>query len=148
MSEADTTKVDKNKWRTGETNIQNSTMGHYLSTILYAKTGRQDDARIAYNNLLNAYSDQPKTSRDNFPNSQHLKKLVSSNSYNVLVKAFIGRPPSKNQNDIRLYFEEIDTYLKYSLPELQLYNSSVVSIQISVNGKEISDNLNIIEHLE
>ena len=37
LSEADTTKVDTDKWKTGETNIQNSSMGHFLSTILYSK---------------------------------------------------------------------------------------------------------------
>lgn len=148
LSEADTTKVDTDKWKTGETNIQNSSMGHFLSTILYSKTGKQDDARIAYNNLLTAYQDQPKTKSDHFPNSRELQTLLNPNSYNVLIKAFTGRSPAKNQNDLRIYFEEIDTYLKYSLPVLQLYNSSVTSIRVSVNGEEIINDLNMIEHLD
>ena len=123
-------------------------MGHFLSTILYAKTAKQDDARIAYHNLLTAYQDQPKTKSDNFPNSKELQTLLNPTSYNVLIKAFTGRSPSKNQNDLRIYFKEIDTYLKYSLPVLQLYNSSVTSIRVSVNGEEIINDLNMIEHLD
>lgn len=148
LSEADTSKVDEGKWHSGETNIQNSAMGHYLSTILYAKTGKLDDARISYNNLIKSYGDQPSLARDNTPTSDELETLMNPNSYNVLVKVFSGRSPTKKQNDIRLYFDEIDTYLKYSLPELQLYNSSVSSIRVSVNGNKQSEILKTIEHLD
>ncbi len=148
LSEADTSKVDQQKWRTGETNIQNSAMGHYLTTILYAKTGKIDDARISYSNLVKSYADQPSLARDNTPSSQELETLMNPNSYNVLVKVFTGRSPSKKQNDIRLFFDEIDTYLKYSLPELELYNSSVASIRVKINGHEQTEVLKTIEHLD
>ena len=148
LAEADTSKVDTDKWKSGETNIQNSAMGHYLSTILYAKTGKLDDARISYNNLVSSYRDQPSLARDNTPTASQLETLMNPASYNVLVKVFSGRSPSKEQNDIRLYFDEIDTYLKYSLPELHLYDSSVSSIRINVNGVEYTDKLETIEHLD
>lgn len=97
LSEADTSKVDEGKWHSGETNIQNSAMGHYLSTILYAKTGKLDDARISYNNLIKSYGDQPSLARDNTPTSDELETLMNPNSYNVLVKVFSGRSPTKNK---------------------------------------------------
>jgi len=147
LAKADTSKIDKNKWKTGDTNIQNSAMGHYLSTILYAKTGKLDDARISYNNLIKSYQDQPSQARDNIPSSGELANLMNPNAYNVLVKVFTGRSPSKSQNDTRLYFAEIDTYLKFSLPELNLYSSSVSKIQVSVDGKT-PITLNTIEHLD
>jgi hypothetical protein len=148
LAEADTSNVDQDKWKTGETNIQNSAMGHYLSTILYAKTGKVDDSRISYNKLISSYSDQPSSARYNTPSPRELQTLMNPNSYNVLIKAFTGRSPSKSQNDIRLYFEEIDTYLKYSLPELELYDTSVASIRVTVNGEQHSEELKTIEHLD
>lgn len=97
LSEADTSKVDEGKWHSGETNIQNSAMGHYLSTILYAKTGKLDDARISYNNLIKSYGDQPSLARDNTPTSDELETLMNPNSYNVLVKVFQVDHQQKNK---------------------------------------------------
>lgn len=147
LAKADTSKIEQGKWKTGETNIQNSAMGHYLSTILYTKTGKIDDARISYNNLIKAYEDQPTGGRDNTPTPRELTKLMNPDAYNVLVKVFTGRSPSKSQNDTRLYFEEIDTYLKFSLPELDLYQSTVSKIQVSVNGENPTQ-LHTVEHLD
>lgn len=147
LAKADTTKIEQDKWKTGETNIQNSAMGHYLSTILYAKTGKIDDSRISYNNLLKAYEDQPSGGRDNTPSPRELTMLMNPNAYNVLVKVFTGRSPSKSQNDTRLYFDEIDTYLKFSLPELELFPSSVSEIRVTVGGQQ-PVRLHTIEHLD
>ncbi len=147
LAEADTSEINENNWRSGETNIQNSAMGHYLSTILYAKSGKPDDARISLNNLFKSYNDQPSLARDNTPSPSELSNLTNPASYNVLIKAFSGRSPSKIQNDIRIYADEIDTYIKFSLPELEMYESIVSSIQVQVNSQEPKE-LYTIEHMD
>lgn len=135
LSKADTTHIEPSKWKTGKTNFQNSAFAHYLSTILFSKTGKSDDARISYNNLIKAFSDQPHLYRGRIPTSNELSRLLRPNSYNVLVTAFSGRSPQKIQIDTRLYFGEIDTYLKFSLPQLRLYDSQVARISVSVDNE-------------
>lgn len=147
LSEADTTSSDPNKWKTGNTNVQNSAFAHYLSTVLYAKTGKPDDARISLSNLFTSYSDQASLYSGNPPSRKELSDLQNPNAYNTLVTVFSGRSPEKEQNDLRFYFAEIDTYLKYSLPELHLYNSQVDRIQISVDGAPASE-VHLIENMD
>lgn len=147
LSKADTTQTDPDKWKTGETNVQNSALGHYLATILYAKTGKSDDARISYNNLVKAYSDQPSVYGNNTPDPRALFQLTEPNSYNVIIKAFSGRSPVKRQNDTRFYFKSTDTYLKFSLPELELYPSQISHVKIKVdNGTP--GTISLLEHMD
>ncbi len=147
LSKADTTNTGADKWATGTSNIQNSTLGYYLSTILYAKTNKPDDARIAHQNLLKAHYEQ--SSFFNYDAFDHHKfdHLTDPNSYNVLVKAFSGRSPMKVQDDNRIYFEDSDTYIKISFPVLLNYQSKVHSVTVSVNGTS-SQELDTIEHLD
>lgn len=56
FSKADST--GKTEWSSGKVNIQNSAFSHYLSTILYAKSGRPDDARIEFEKINIAFRDQ------------------------------------------------------------------------------------------
>ena len=147
LSKADTTSTGSDKWKTGATNVQNSTMAHYLSTILYAKTGKLDDARISYNNLVKAYSDQAQVYDAQTPSPRELAQLTDPNAYNVMITVFSGRSPQKKQNDVRFYFAEIDTYLKFSLPNLELYNSQISRIKISVDGQNPSE-IRLVENMD
>ncbi|MCG8374452.1 MAG: hypothetical protein MI700_13005 [Balneolales bacterium] len=147
LAKADTSGVDPDKWKTGETNIQNSAMGHYLSTILFAKTGKPDDARISYNNLLKSYSDQPSVYNFKAPASQELMMLTEPGSYNVLVSAFTGRSPIKEQNDIRFYWEPTDSYFKFSLPGLVPFDSEVGTVKIVVNS-QFPQEVSLIENMD
>ena len=147
LSEADTTSTDPGKWKTGDTNIQNSAMANYLSTVLYAKTGKRDDARISYNNLVKSYADQASLYGNKMPSPRELAQLTDPNAYNVMVTVFSGRSPKKEQNDLRFYFAEIDTYLKFSLPELELYNSQVERVRISVDGRPSSE-IRLVENMD
>lgn len=146
LSKADTTSTDPDKWKTGETNVQNSALGRYLSAILYAKTNKPDDARIEYENLLKAYQEQPSVYAFDNPSAEELKKITDPDAYNVLVKCFTGRGPTKTQNDLRIYLDESDTYLKFSLPTLQMYNSQVRSVNVKVNGEQVP--LHLIEEMD
>lgn len=53
----------------------------------------------------------------------------------------------KVQDDSRIYFEEADTYLKFSFPVLLKYESEVSSVKVSVNGTSYNK-LTTIEHLD
>lgn len=147
LSKADTTETDQDKWKAGTTNVQNSALGRYLSTILYAKTNKPDDARIEVENLMQAYRDQPSIYSFDNPSAEELQILTHPDSYNVLVQAFSGRAPIKKQNDVRLYLKESDTYLKFSLPTLHTFNSQVRSINVKVNNDE-TVKLDLIEEMD
>ncbi|MEX0719398.1 MAG: hypothetical protein WD059_01940 [Balneolaceae bacterium] len=137
LSKADSTNTDNDKWKAGKSNFQNSALANYLSTILFAKTNKPDDARIEYTNLLKAFQGQPSIYTFQTPDKDDLKHLTRSETYNVLINAFSGRAPVKNQNDIRFYHEESDTYLKFSLPTLEIYKSQVRSIEMVVNDTDV-----------
>jgi hypothetical protein len=147
LSKEDSTTVRNDKWKTGETNIQNSALGRYLSTILYAKTNKPDDARIEYENLLKAYRDQPSVYSASHPSAEELNHLTKPDSYNVLIQAFAGRAPTKTQDDVRIYLDESDTYLKFSLPSLKTFNSQVRSIEVIV-GEGETVRLHLIEEMD
>lgn len=147
LSKADTTSTDQDKWKTGKSNIQNSSLGHYLSAVLFAKTNKPDDARIEQENLLKAYQDQKTVYNFQTPSREELDIITQPENYNVLVNIFSGRAPSKAQNDFRLYLEESDTYLKLSVPTLQIYQSQVRSVEIVVNG-ENSFYIPLIEEMD
>ncbi len=147
LSKADTTSTDQDKWKTGETNVQNSALARYLSTILFAKTNKPDDARIEVENLMKAYRDQPSVYSFDNPKDEELQVLIHPDNYNLLIQAFSGRAPIKKQNDTRLYLEESDTYLKFSLPTLHTFNSQVRSIHVKVNDNE-TVKLDLIEEMD
>ena len=147
LSKADTTNTGEDKWKTGETNVQNSALGRYLSTILYAKTDKPDDARIEFENLIKAYRDQPSVYSNAKPNESDLRRVTEADSYNVLIQAFSGRAPVKKQNDVRFYLDGTDTYIKFSLPSLKTHNSRVSSINVKV-GNELPVRLDLIEEMD
>ncbi|MBO6793674.1 MAG: hypothetical protein JJ895_07175 [Balneolaceae bacterium] len=147
LSKADTTNTGSDKWSTGKSNIQNSTLGYYLATILYAKTNKPDDARISYQNLLKAHQEQSSYFLLDAYDYQKFDKLTNPDAYNVLIKAFSGRSPMKVQDDSRIYFEDSDTYIKFSFPVLLKYQSEVYSVSVSVNGTT-QEELATIEHLD
>lgn len=136
LSQADTTNTGADKWKTGQANVQKSTLGHYLATILFAKTHKPDDARIEFENLKKAFAEHEAAFGFRSPSFDELGMITEPTAYNVLVNAFTGRSPMKSQNDLRLYFAEIDTYLKFSLPVLNLYDTKVHRVEVLVNGSE------------
>ena len=128
LSKADT--LEQTEWKTGKSNIQNSAFSHYLSAILYAKSGKPDDARIEYEKMLQAFNDQPDIYSFEQPDRESMQRIKNPGDYNVLITGFAGRAPIKKQNDVRLYLDDKDLYLKFSLPSLHLYQSQVQSVEV------------------
>lgn len=140
LAKSDT--LGKTEWRAGKANVQNSALGHYLSGLLYAKSGKPDDARIEYEKMLQSFDDQPGIYSFEKPDSEALKRIKEPGSFNVLLTGFAGRAPFKRQNDLRTYLPKEDIYLKFSLPSLHLYRSQVSQVQAVIN-----DTLSIPVHL-
>lgn len=145
LSKADTT--GHAKWKTGDTNVQNSALGRYLSTILFAKTNKPDDARIEYENLLKAFNEQPSVYAFETPSAYQMRNITEPDQYNVLVTGFSGRAPKKVQNDLRMYLDEPDLYLKFSIPTLEMYKTQVDRVEVVVNDEEPIE-LDLIEEMD
>lgn len=131
LEQADT--LGRTEWKAGKNNVQNSALGHYLAAVLYAKSGKPDDARIEYQKLLTAFNEQPGLYSLDKPEPKTLRKIREPQSYNLLLTAFAGRAPVKRQHDARTYLPSEDLYLKFSLPSLHLYQSRVHRVRTIIN---------------
>jgi hypothetical protein len=143
FSKADST--GKAEWSSGNVNIQNSAFSHYLSSILYAKTGRPDNARIEFEKLGIALREQAELGDYEPFDVKNLEQIKRPESYNVLITGFTGQSPIKFQEDIRLWDEVF--YLKFSLPRVELYDTQVSGIRVLVNNDE-DVNLHLIEEMD
>ena len=95
---------------------------------------------------MRAYQEQPSVYDFDKPSREELERLTRPESYNVLIKAFAGRAPIKEQNDIRFYDSDSDTYIKFSMPTLKTYNSRVRRITIEVDDQSPVE-LHLIEEM-
>ncbi|MEQ8577668.1 MAG: hypothetical protein RIC57_03060 [Balneola sp.] len=143
----------KTDWKTGDVNIQNSALGHYLSTVLYAKAGDIDDARIEREKLEIALKEQATLNTGRNIVKSDLSKLQNSNTYNVLLAGFTGRAPYKVQEDARVFMDDYDDekdnefYLKFSFPVLRTYHSDINYVRAVINDS-ITTPLDLIEQMD
>jgi hypothetical protein len=144
LSKADT--LGRGDWKTGKQSVQDSPFSRYLASVLFAKSGKPDDARIEYEKLLESIGQLPAAFAPRI-NKQELQKIKNGNAYNVLLVGFAGRAPIKYQNDVRLYLDNDDLYLKFSLPALRLYKSRVKSVH-AVVGDSSQIPLQLIERMD
>jgi len=145
LARADT--LEETEWKTGKSNIQNSAFSHYLAGILYAKSGKPDDARIEYERMLEAIREQPKLYHFRQTDEKSLQRIKNPAQFNVLITAFAGRAPIKRQHDIRTYVPSRDLYLKFSVPSLNLYPSQVRSVEVIFNDT-LRTSVNLMEEMD
>lgn len=151
LSKSDSTKGTE--WKSGKINIQNSALSHYLSTVLYAKAGDYDDARIEREKLDIALQEQARISSFAKDAMQDFQHLQNPDSYNVLLTGFSGRAPYKVQEDARIFHDNFDNdsdndfYLKFSFPIIRTYDSKVSQVRAVVNDS-IRIPLNLIEEMD
>ncbi len=134
-------------WKTGNRIVENSALGHYLSAVLFAKTGRPDNARIETERTFRAINDQQKAFSFTAPPRQEIEKIQYGNEYNLLITGFSGRSPTKIQSDARLFAGKYSTYVKISLPSLKMHNSSVTRVEIVV-GDTLTIPTFVIEEMD
>lgn len=151
FSKSDST--DKADWETGKVNIQNSALSHYLATVLYAKAGDFDDARIEEEKLNIALQEQESISSYNRKRDESFEQLRKPNSYNVLLAGFTGQAPYKVQEDARIFIDDYDAdknnefYLKFSFPVLQTHRSRVGYVRAVINDS-VQTSLSLIEEMD
>lgn len=129
--------LNQAEWKTGDRVVENSALGHYLAALLFAKTGRPDNARIEYERMLRAIDDQTRAFSFTPPPDDMLYKIRQPEEYNVLIAGFSGRSPIKVQHDVRTFVGRHNTYLKFSLPELKLHPSSVHRIEVETENNGV-----------
>lgn len=150
---AKTDSTNKADWKSGDLNIQNSALSHYLATVLYAKAGDVDDARIEREKINIALKEQSTISSLKTPRTSTFNELENANSYNVLLTSFTGRAPYKVQEDARIFIDDFDDeknnefYLKFSFPVLKTYKSEVSCVRAVINDS-IKVPLNLIEQMD
>lgn len=131
LARQDTT--DQVTWEAGETNIENSAMGHYLAAVLYSKSDRPDNARIELERTRVALDDQRAIGASPDVTDDLLQQVAEPESYNVMLKGFAGRSPHKEENDFRVFIPEEDFYIRFALPSLKTWETEVSSVQAVVN---------------
>lgn len=108
-----------------------STLGMYLSTLLWAHLGERNDQRIAAENLLGAVEMQreinPGVRRETFEGLAELQP----DDVSLVVVALSGRPPYKQAKRVRLPLN--DVYIKIEWPELVRRPSDVRSIVVRID---------------
>ncbi|RNC85244.1 MAG: hypothetical protein ED557_00255 [Balneola sp.] len=135
----------RGEWESNKVNIQNSAFAHYLSTVLYAKTGNPDNARIEFEKIGVAFRDQAALGNYEPFDTKELEYLKNPGTYNVLLTSFTGQSPIKYQNDVRLFLDK--SYLKFSFPSIELYQTRVHNVRAVINGKR-DLNLHLIEEMD
>jgi len=136
-------------WSSGEVNVQNSAFSHFLSSILFSKTGKPDDSRIEYEKFRSAIKEQETFGSLPKPDPEQLEHVQDQRSYNVLITAFSGQAPIKVQEDFRLWLDNGDDdsfYVKFSLPKLRMYHSEVRTIRIRTDS--LTTPLYLVEEMD
>lgn len=129
-----------------QADIQNSAFSNYLSTVLFTKTHKIDDARISYTKLERSLVDQSRVYKYKTPDYD-FSAITDGASYNIILVAFAGRAPIKEQIDTRIHNEEMDFYLKISLPVLKMYDSKVNRVRVLKDGTLLTE-LPLIEKMD
>ena len=144
LSRKDSTDIAN--WEPRKVNVQSSALSRYLATVLYAKTGKFDDARIEYDRLKLSLIEQDNVRRFYGPDVESLPELYDADSYNLLVSAFTGLAPLKDQEDFRLFVED-DLYVKFSIPKMYMYDTEINNIRVVVDETDVYY-LNMIEEMD
>jgi len=131
----------------GKADLQNSALSRYLSTVLFTKQGRPDNARIESEQLKSALLQQSSVLNQPVAAYEDLGNITNPRTYNVMILAFSGRSPHKTEETIRLYSDENDFYFKLALPRLKTFNSNVSRVRIQTSSGQFAE-APVIEHMD
>jgi uncharacterized protein len=95
-----TSKHKKTELKAGTAKFHNSALGRYLSLLIYEQEGKQDDARIDYDKLVSAFTDQPDIYNFNIPPVQtdSLKQVTPL----LHVVSLVGTAPYKRSREYHI----------------------------------------------
>jgi len=157
------------KYEAPDVRFNNDAFARYLGMHLYASRGDYDNARIAYDYLVNAFQSQPDVYDFPMPDV----KYYSENGYILSVVALSGRAPVKEALNLRLRTDKDlnlvqilydgpdssdteyghlpvpvseDYYFKFAIPMLIERPSQIDRVFVKING-EVAGQLQLIEDI-
>lgn len=119
-------------WKVGESNVQESVFGHYLTSVLWSAMGSVDSTRVQFDRFENAYL------RYNPDKSSiiDLEKIRTPGSFNSLIVVSGGRPPTKTSKELRIPYTRDGDYILIAVPELTTYQEVITSADAVINGRQ------------
>lgn len=130
IREEDDTDTDSD-WEVGESDVQESVFGHYLTSVLWSAMGSVDSARIQYDRFRNAYLRY----NSDVSSIEDLEKINHPGSFNSLIVASGGRPPTKKSKELRIPYNRRGDYILIAVPELTTYEEVITQAEAVINEK-------------
>lgn len=148
-------KDKKTDIKAGSNIFTNSALGRYLSMIIYAHEGKQDDANIDYNKIKEAFDTQPDIYTFSPPPLFDPLKQISNPTLHIV--SLVGRSPykkarefhiatSKDQLTVVAVDESINPYIvswpgintnyyfKFALPYIVNYDTDIHRVVARINN--------------
>lgn len=139
-------------------NYYNNALSHYLSYLIFRAEGEQDNARISFDKIKEAYRTHPDIY--NFPLPNHLHHLTERSFTKLNVLAFTGLGPFKRSAGgmITTYEDYVGIsdlsvplalpnipfpgvkegyHFKFAFPVLQRNSSAVTGIEVLIDGRRV-----------
>lgn len=153
-------------WNTGQNRIQDSPFSHYLSGVLYAKSGSHDDARIELKNMQTAVKNQQLLPDSRVSFDPAFNQITKPATYNTLLTAFSGMAPEKVEE--RMGIEDINESVglgfvsdstrkviknakgatfEIAVPKLEMHPSKVAKVEATLNDTLLAT-LPLVEEMD
>ncbi len=129
------------EWNIGESSVQESVFGHYLTSVIWSAMGSVDSTRIQYDRFKNAYLRY----NSDISSIEDLEKINNSGSFNSLIVASGGRPPTKKSKELRIPYNRRGDYILIAVPKLTTYEEVITKAEAIINGHKMV-NLPMIEN--
>lgn len=145
----DTTSIsDELSWEPGPVEIEHSPLGHFLTTVLFAKTERPDQARIEHESMLQAFQNHGReyVIRD-ADIREDLNMIKEPDQYNALLVAFSGRSPTKEERRVELPIPDSDLFFTAAFPVLEEFESSIDHVVVDINNQQ-QVSLHLVEDMQ
>lgn len=147
----------------GDARFYNSALARYISLVIYRGEGNRDSTRISYEQMENAFAEQPNLYPH--PNPINSKSLNPEGGVPLSVVTFTGRSPVKRASTLRIRTEtnrvivivsqeediglipsaylsfefpvEAGYNFRFELPRMELRGSEVTRIRVLADGQEL-----------
>jgi hypothetical protein len=129
--------------------FNNSALARYLSALFYQGQGKDDDARIEFEQVSNAFNTNPNVYYNSIPKSVTDAQNVPQEKGRLNVIGFSGLGPAKEEFSQTFpvpFFIDTLQIVQLKLPVLAPRPSSIDRIQVEVNGQGSFD-LELLEDM-
>jgi hypothetical protein len=130
--------------------FSDSALARFLSALFYQGQGKEDDARIEFEQLHTAFTGNPKVYYHPVPKSAGDAQNIPQGKARLNVIAFAGLSPIKEEKAYNQFFPFFNNpalrYPQFKLPVLAKRPSVIDRIQVGINGQKSFD-LELIEDM-